>query len=73
MFRNFFAAIARLTHACTAFADTFEEAKEKARLGLGLEDPGLDEFMVVDAGPAKLESTANGTNRTSKRKRVKRS
>ena len=72
MFRNFFAAIARLTQACTSFAMTFEEANEKARLGLGLEDPGLDEFLVVDAVPAKLESKANGTNRT-KRKRVAKS
>ena len=71
MFRNFFAAIARLTQACTSFAVTFEEADEKARLGLGLEDPGLDEFLV-DAEPARLESKANGSNRT-KRKRVARS
>ena len=46
MLKSIFAAFARLAASVNAFADTMDEGNEKARLGMGLDDPSLDEFAI---------------------------
>ncbi len=55
--------VLRLT--TSAIADTMEEANLKIRAGLGLDDPGLDEF-IVEAKPARIAGKPKRNGRQAK-------